>query len=117
MKNQMSIFDFMAMSPEIGDWTFDDLRSWAESLAPGWHESTWGNSRSLRLVKGKCEIDVHLGQVLKFESDEFVPAIHFNTQDCRNGYSGCGSAYDDVSKCAERVLFYADKFGMERRTA
>ena len=119
---QFSLFDVLDFSEPsgIGSWTFADLREWAESFGLPWHDDEYAGAEALtcgnRFKKPRCEMTVHLGRVLKHDSGEYVPAIHFDWSDQRNGgYSGGGAAYDDVGKCAERIRAKAHDFGFYQK--
>ena len=114
---QLPLFD-----DGIGDWTFDDLREWAESFGLAWRDDEFAGYSALtcsdRQKNPKCEITVYIGRVWKEYADEYVPAVHFGWTDRRGGgYSGGGAAYDDIGKCAERIRAKASDFGFVKEGA
>ena len=117
MPNQLNLFDFTppelacTANAEIGSWTFADLRKWAESIVSGWKVEPYGKTKENIICKrNKREINLHLGRVWKFDTEKYVPAIHFDWWDAKK-QSGGGCAYDDVAKCEERVRLRAREFG------
>lgn len=106
--NQMNLFS-MFERPPLEEWTFEDLTAWANTVMPGWKESTWASERALSIKRSKCEIIVHLGHFAKSWKGG-IACIHFDAQDARNGFSGMGYASENIEEVERSILKKAAEF-------
>lgn len=70
---QLTLLDFTQQTTnEIGNWTFSDLKKWAESIVTGWKVEPFGKTQENIICKrNRREINLHLGQVLKHDIAEY----------------------------------------------